>query len=46
MIVAEVEAKEGGRGEHGGPHVLRYVIDFRSAMLCINTGYRVYNVLR
>ena len=33
-------------GEHGGLHVLRYVIDFRSAMLSIKIGYRVYNVLR
>ena len=28
----------GGGGVHGGPHVLRYVIDFRSAMLCIKIG--------
>ena len=35
-----------GGGEHGGPHVLRYVIDFRSGMLCIKIGNRVYNVLR
>ena len=34
------------RGEHCGPHVLRYVIDFQSAMLCINIGYRFHNVLR
>ena len=33
-------------GGHGRPNVLRYVIDFGSAMLCIKIGYRVYNVLR
>ena len=32
-------------GGHVRPHVLRYVIDFRSPMLYINIGYRVYNVL-
>ena len=36
----------GGGGEHGRPHVLRYFLDFRSSMLCIKIGYRVYNVLR
>ena len=45
MIVVDVGAEVGG-GVHGGPHVIRYVIDFRSAMLCIKIGYRVYNVLR
>ena len=35
----------GGGGVHGGPHVLRYVVDFRSAMLCVKIKYRVYNVL-
>ena len=35
-----------GGGVHGGPHVLRYVIDFRSAMLCIKIGYRVYKKSR
>ena len=34
----------GGLGVHGGPHVLRYVIDFRFAMLCIKIGniFRMY----
>ena len=32
-------------GKHGGPHVLRYVIVFGSAMLCIKIENRVYNVL-
>ena len=36
----------GGGGVNGGPHVLRYVIDFRSAMQCIKIGYRLYKVLR
>ena len=27
-------------------HVLRYVMDFRSAMLCIKIRYRIYNVLK
>ena len=36
----------GGGGVHGRPHVLRYVIDFRSTMLCIKIGYRVYKLLR
>ena len=31
---------------HGRPHVLRYVIDFRSSMLYIKIGYKVYNELR
>ena len=31
---------------HGRTHVLRYVIDFESAMLSIKIGYRVYNILR
>ena len=34
MLVVDVGAEVGG-GEHGRPHVLRYVIGFRSAMLCI-----------
>ena len=44
--VVDVEADQGGGGEHGRLHVLRYVIDFRSPMLCIKIGHRVYNVLR
>ena len=48
MTVVDVGGDQGGGGGglHGGPHVLRYVIDFRSAMPCIKIGYRVYNVLR
>ena len=42
--VVDVEADQGGG--HGRPYVLRYAIDFGSAMLCIKIGYRVYNVLR
>ena len=41
-----LEVNRGGGGEHGRPYVLRYVMDFGSAMLCIKIGYRVYNVLR
>ena len=37
--VKDVEAKVGGGMSHGGPHVIGYVIDFRSSMLCINIGY-------
>ena len=48
--VVDVGGDQGlgvGRGvEHGGTHVLRYVIDFRSAMLCIKIGNRAYNVLK
>ena len=46
VVDVGAEVGGGGGGVHGGPHVLRYVIDFRSAMLCIKIGYRVYNVLR
>ena len=45
-LVVDVGGDQGGGGVHGGPHVLRYVIDFRSAMLCNKIGDRVYNVLR
>ena len=43
MLVVDVEANlvEG----HGRPHVFSYFIDFRSSMLCINIGYRVFLVL-
>ena len=42
---------EGGGGEHGGPHVSRYVINLGSIILegsiiRVHLGYRVYNVLR
>ena len=37
--VVDVGAEVGGG--HGRPHVLRYVIDFRSAMLCIMIGYNL-----
>ena len=39
-VVVDVEAEVGvgGGGVHGGPHVLRYVIDFRSAMLLLRLG--------
>ena len=46
LLVVDVGGDQGGGGEHGRPHVLRHVIDFRSSMLCIKIGYRVYNVLR
>ena len=52
MRVVDVEADQGGGGGggrrggvHGRPHLLRYVIDFRSPMLCIKIGYGVYYVL-
>ena len=50
VIVVDVEADlaggGGGGGWHGGSHVLRYVMDFRSAKQCIKIGNRVYYVLR
>ena len=48
VIVVDVEADQGGGGGggHAGSHVLRYIMDFRSAMQCIKIGDRVYNVLR
>ena len=38
--VVDVGGDQGGGAVHGGPHVLRHVIDFRSAMLCIKIGNR------